>query len=205
MNAQPNLISPQKSKQEDTQEIDLMALFGALLDAKWFIAGITSLFMLLGVAYAIFSTPIYQATAMVQVEEKGGSVPGFDDMSGMFESTSAAVTEIELLKSRSIIGEAVDTLNLDIVVEPKLFPLLGGRSFRKFVPQNEGEVAEPSFGANSYAWGGEKVEIHRFRVPKSAEGAEFTLLAQTDNSFVLLNADDEEVLSGQVGQEVKSC
>ena len=69
MNAQPNLISPQKSKQEDTQEIDLMALFGALLDAKWFIAGITSLFMLLGVAYAIFSTPIYQATAMVQVVE----------------------------------------------------------------------------------------------------------------------------------------
>ncbi|RZG14189.1 polysaccharide biosynthesis tyrosine autokinase [Pseudoalteromonas sp. CO342X] len=204
MNAQPNLISPQKSKQEDTQEIDLMALFGALLDAKWFIAGITSLFMLLGVAYAIFSTPIYQATAMVQVEEKGGSVPGFDDMSGMFESTSAAVTEIELLKSRSIIGEAVDTLNLDTVVEPKLFPLFGGRSFRKFVPQIDGEVAEPSFGANSYAWGGEKVEIHRFRVPKSVEGAEFTLLAQTDDSFVLLNADDEEVLSGKVGQEVKS-
>ncbi|ASD68110.1 tyrosine-protein kinase [Pseudoalteromonas piscicida] len=204
MNAQPNLISPQKSKQEDTQEIDLMALFGALLDAKWFIAGITSLFMLLGVAYAIFSTPIYQATAMVQVEEKGGSVPGFDDMSGMFESTSAAVTEIELLKSRSIIGEAVDTLNLDIVVEPKLFPLLGGRSFRKFVPQTEGEVAEASFGAISYAWGGEKVEIHRFRVPKSAEGTEFTLLAQTDDSFVLLNADDEEMLSGKVGQEIKA-
>ncbi|ODB36810.1 tyrosine-protein kinase [Pseudoalteromonas sp. BMB] len=204
MNAQPNLISPQKSKQEDTQEIDLMALFGALLDAKWFIAGVTSLFMLLGVAYAIFSTPIYQATAMVQVEEKGGSVPGFDDMSGMFESTSAAVTEIELLKSRSVIGEAVDTLSLDTVVEPKLFPLFGGRSFRQFVPQTEGEVAEPSFGASSYAWGGEKVEIHRFRVPKRAEGAEFTLLAQTGESFVLLNAEGEEVLSGKVGQEVKA-
>ncbi|PHI34863.1 tyrosine-protein kinase [Pseudoalteromonas sp. GCY] len=204
MNAQPNLISPQKSKQEDTQEIDLMALFGALLDAKWFIAGVTSLFMLLGVAYAIFSTPIYQATAMVQVEEKGGSVPGFDDMSGMFESTSAAVTEIELLKSRSIIGEAVDTLNLDIVVEPKLFPLFGGRSFRKFVLQAEGEVAEPSFGASSYAWGGEKVEIHRFKVPNSAVGVEFTLLSQADNNFVLLNEYNEEVLSGKVGQEIKA-
>ncbi|MDW7549431.1 polysaccharide biosynthesis tyrosine autokinase [Pseudoalteromonas peptidolytica] len=203
MNAQPNLISAQKPKQEESQEIDLMALFGALLDAKWFIAGVTALFMLLGVAYAIFSTPIYQATAMVQVEEKGGSVPGFDDMSGMFESTSAAVTEIELLKSRSVIGEAVDTLNLDIVVEPKLFPLFGGRSYRQFVAQSEGEVAEASFGAGSYAWGGEKVEIHRFRVPKSAEDLEFSLVVHADDSFALLNANDEIILSGKVGEEVK--
>ncbi|MEQ3528553.1 polysaccharide biosynthesis tyrosine autokinase [Pseudoalteromonas sp. XMcav11-Q] len=203
MNAQPNLISNQKSSKEETQEIDLMALVGALLDAKFFIAGITALFMLLGIAYAIFSTPIYQATAMVQVEEKGGSVPGFDDMSGMFESTSAAVTEIELLKSRSVIGEAVDTLNLDTVVEPKLFPLFGGRSFRKFVAQSEGEVAESSLGASSYAWGGEQVEIHRFKVPSSAVGTSFILQARADESFVLLTGDGDEVLAGKVGEEVK--
>ncbi|QUI69735.1 polysaccharide biosynthesis tyrosine autokinase [Pseudoalteromonas sp. M8] len=203
MNAQPNLISNQKSSKEETQEIDLMALVGALLDAKFFIAGITALFMLLGIAYAIFSTPIYQATAMVQVEEKGGSVPGFDDMSGMFESTSAAVTEIELLKSRSVIGEAVDTLNLDTVVEPKLFPLFGGRSFRKFVAQSEGEVAESSLGASSYAWGGEQVEIHRFKVPSSAIGEEFVLQARAEESFALLTSDGDEVLAGKVGEEVK--
>ncbi|MFM9577966.1 hypothetical protein, partial [Streptomyces turgidiscabies] len=85
-------------------------------------------------------------------EENGGSVPGFDDMAGMFESTSAAVTEIELLKSRSIIGEAVDTLKLDISAHPKIFPYIGGRAFRKFTPMSEGELAEPSFGADSYAW-----------------------------------------------------
>ena len=203
MNAQPNLISNQKSSKEETQEIDLMALVGALLDAKFFIAGVTALFMLLGIAYAIFSTPIYQATAMVQVEEKGGSVPGFDDMSGMFESTSAAVTEIELLKSRSVIGEAVDTLNLDTVVEPKLFPLFGSRSFRKFVAQSEGEVAEPSLGASSYAWGGEQVEIHRFKVPSSAIGEEFVLQARAEESFALLTSDGDEVLAGKVGEEVK--
>ncbi|AUJ68892.1 polysaccharide biosynthesis tyrosine autokinase [Pseudoalteromonas sp. NC201] len=203
MNAQPNLISNQKSSKEETQEIDLMALVGALLDAKFFIAGITALFMLLGIAYAIFSTPIYQATAMVQVEEKGGSVPGFDDMSGMFESTSAAVTEIELLKSRSVIGEAVDTLNLDTVVEPKLFPLFGGRSFRKFVAQSEGEVAESSLGASSYAWGGEQVEIHRFKVPSSAIGTSFILQARAEESFALLTSDGDEVLAGKVGEEVK--
>ncbi|USE68099.1 tyrosine-protein kinase [Pseudoalteromonas maricaloris] len=204
MNAQPNLISPQKTQKDDEQEIDLIALFGALLDAKWFITSVTALFMLLGVAYAIFSTPIYQATAMVQVEEKGGSVPGFDDMASMFESTSEAVTEIELLKSRSVVGEAVDTLQLDVVVEPKQFPLFGNRAFRNFVALSEGEVAEPSLGAESYAWGGEKVEIHRFRVPKSAEELEFTLKAQSQEGFSLYDEDGEVVLSGKVGQEVKS-
>ncbi|MCO7198249.1 polysaccharide biosynthesis tyrosine autokinase [Pseudoalteromonas sp. OANN1] len=203
MNAQPNFISSQKSSKEEAKEIDLMALVGTLLDAKFFIAGITALFMLLGIAYAIFSTPIYQATAMVQVEEKGGAVPGFDDMSGMFESTSAAVTEIELLKSRSVIGEAVDALNLDIVVEPKLFPLFGSLSFRKFVAQSEGEVAEPSLGASSYAWGGEQVEIHRFKVPISAIGEVFVLQAISEESFALLTSDGDEVLTGKVGAEVK--
>ncbi|MEJ6475582.1 polysaccharide biosynthesis tyrosine autokinase [Pseudoalteromonas piscicida] len=203
MNAQPNIITQQKTAKDDVQEIDLMALVGALLDAKWFIAGITAMFMALGVAYAMFSTPIYQATAMIQVEEKGGSVPGFDDMSSMFESTSAAVTEIELLKSRSVIGEAVDQLNLDTVVEPKLFPIIGSRSYRKFVPQAEQPVAEPSFGANSYAWGGEKVEVHRFRVPQSAVGVDFTLKALENSRFELLDGDDQVVLSGKVGETVK--
>ncbi|WP_125717064.1 polysaccharide biosynthesis tyrosine autokinase [Pseudoalteromonas rubra] len=204
MNAQPNLISSQKSQKEETQEFDLMALVGSLLDARWFIVTVTTLFMLLGIAYALLSTPIYQATAMVQVEEKGGSVPGFDDVSGMFESTSAAVTEIELLKSRSVIGEAVDALNLDVVVEPKLFPIIGGRSYRKFVAQTDGDIAEPSFGADTYAWGGERIEIHLFRVPKRAEGVEFTLKSIENDRFSVLNGDGEVLLSGKVGEAVKS-
>lgn len=206
MNAQPNAIAANKqnrtNEQSASQEIDLMALIGALLDRKFFIIVLTSLFMLIGVVYAVLSTPIYQATAMIQVEESGGSVPGFDDMAGMFESTSAAVTEIELLKSRSIIGETVDTLKLDITVEPKLYPFIGGRAFRKFTPMNEGDLAEPSFGASSYAWGGESIDIFRFDVPKSAIGAGFTLQAQGNNSIALLNGEGEQILAGKVGQEL---
>lgn len=206
MNAQPNAIATNKqnrtNEQNPSQEIDLMALLGALLDRKFFIIAITAVFMFVGVVYAVFSTPIYQATAMIQVEDSSGSVPGFDDMAGMFESTSAAVTEIELLKSRSIIGEAVDTLKLDIIAEPKLFPFIGGRAFRKFTPMSEGDLAEPSFGASSYAWGGESIDVFRFDVPKSAIGAGFTLQAQESNSLVLLNGEGEQILAGKVGQEL---
>ena len=205
MNAQPTALAANKQNRPDTQagqEIDLMALLGALIDRKYFIIALTVVFMAVGVVYAVFSTPVYQATAMIQVEESGGSVPGFDDMAGMFESTSAAVTEIELLKSRSVIGEAVDILKLDVIAEPKLFPFIGSRAFRKFSPMNEGDLAEPSFGATSYAWGGESIDVFRFDVPTSAVGREFTLVAQENNSVALLNDEGEQILTGKVGQEL---
>ena len=200
MTAQPSNKS--KNTTQPTQEIDLMALLGVLLDRKYFIAGITALFMFVGVVYAVLSTPVYQATAMIQVEDGGASVPGFDDMAGMFESTSAAVTEIELLKSRSVIGEAVDTLKLDITAEPKLFPFIGNRAYRKFMPMSEGDLAEPSFGASSYAWGGESINIFRFDVPRTAVNQEFTLVAQINNSVELLSSDGEQILAGKVGEEL---
>ncbi|KAF7779310.1 tyrosine-protein kinase Etk/Wzc [Pseudoalteromonas marina] len=200
MNTQPE--SKNKNTAQPTQEIDLMALLGALLDRKYFIAGITALFMFIGVIYAVLSTPVYQATAMIQVEDGSASVPGFDDMAGMFESTSAAVTEIELLKSRSVIGEAVDSLKLDIVAEPKLFPFIGNRAYRKFTPMEEGDLAEPSFGASSYAWGGESINIFRFDVPRTAINRGFTLLALADKRVALLNGDGEQILAGKVGEEL---
>ncbi|MBP6083760.1 MAG: polysaccharide biosynthesis tyrosine autokinase [Providencia sp.] len=204
MSVQPTTKKTDNLAQQ-AQEIDLMALFGALLDRKYFIVSLTALFMLIGVTYAIFSTPVYQATAMIQVEKGGSSVPGLDDMAGMFESTSAAVTEIELLKSRSVIGEVVDALNLDIIAEPKIFPLIGARVFRKFSSINEDDIAEPSFGATSYAWGGERIDIFRFDVPASAIGKEFTLVALENNSIILLNSDGEQLLKGKVGEELSNA
>ncbi|WP_046007002.1 polysaccharide biosynthesis tyrosine autokinase [Pseudoalteromonas rubra] len=206
MNAQSNLLSGVQSKQatQQAQEIDLMALLGALLDRKLFIIGVTALFIIMGGAVAIFSTPVYQATAMIQVEEKGGSVPGFDELGGMFESTSAAVTEIELLKSRSIIGEAVDSLKLDIVAKPMLYPIIGGRAFRNFTPMQVGELAEPSFGASSYAWGGEVIDVFKFEVPNYAIGQEFTVVTLANNQFELLHNGDERILQGKVGEEVSN-
>ncbi|MBB1363378.1 polysaccharide biosynthesis tyrosine autokinase [Shewanella sp. SR44-4] len=204
MSAQPTTKKTDNLAQQ-AQEIDLMALFGALLDRKYFIIGLTALFMFVGVVYAVLSTPVYQATAMIQVEDSGSSVPGLDDMAGMFESTSTAVTEIELLKSRSVIGEAVDNLKLDVIAEPNLFPFIGSRSFRKFAPMNEGDLAEPSFGASSYAWGGEIIDVFRFDVPKSAIGLGFTLVTLENNAVALLNGDGEQILKGKVGQELSNA
>jgi tyrosine-protein kinase Etk/Wzc len=207
MNAQPHTTAVNKqntNQQTANQEIDLMALVCALIDRKYFIIAVTTLFMLAGIVFAMFSTPVYQATSMIQVEETGGSVPGLDDMAGMFESTSSAITEIELLKSRSVIGEAVDSLTLDIVAKPKLFPYIGGRAFRKFNPTQTNALAAPSFGASSYAWGGEKISVFRFDVPNYAIDSTYTLVALANNQLALQNSKGETVLTGQVGQELSN-
>ncbi|MBC7010676.1 polysaccharide biosynthesis tyrosine autokinase [Pseudoalteromonas sp. BZK2] len=205
MNAQPTAIAASKnqnrSQESQSQEIDLLALLGTLLDRKWFIVLVTAVFAIIGVAVAVLSTPIYKATALVQVEESSPSVPGLDDMAGMFESSSEAVTEIELLKSRSVIGEAVDTLKLDIIAEPKLFPIIGGKLFRSFVAEAEGDIAEPFLGLSSYAWGGESINVFRFNVPKAFEGEEFVLVIGENKAYELFNPDGESVLNGVVGKE----
>jgi tyrosine-protein kinase Etk/Wzc len=199
-------IPTTRSQTVETNEIDLMVLFGALLDRKWFIAIVTAIFSIVGVAFAILSTPIYQATAMIQVEESSPSVPGLDDMASMFEGTSEAITEIELLKSRTVLGEAIDNLKLDTVVEPKHLPLIGGYFSRKFTPLSENQLAEPMFGASSYAWGGEKLDVFRFEVPQGLVGEEFEfeLVAGKKQSFTLYTSDGEQVITGQVGTEVSN-
>jgi len=61
-NIKPAIVQNQQSNSAaPANEIDLMALFGALLDRKIFIAMVTAVFMVVGVAVAIFSTPIYKA------------------------------------------------------------------------------------------------------------------------------------------------
>ncbi|KDC49478.1 polysaccharide biosynthesis tyrosine autokinase [Pseudoalteromonas fuliginea] len=203
MNPKPTAPTSNQNKSNE-QEIDLLALFGTLLDRKYFIVLFTAVFAIIGVAVALFSTPIYKATALIQVEESSPSVPGLDDMAGMFESSSEAVTEIELLKSRSVIGEAVDSLKLNIVAEPKLFPVIGGRFFRGFVAEKENDIAEPMLGASSYAWGGEAINVFRFVVPTAFEDKEFELVVNKNAQYELINPDGDTVLTGKVGQDESS-
>jgi len=201
MNSQPNIAQTNKQT-ENAQDIDLMVFVGAIIDRKFLVLGITILFMLLGIVYAKYATPIYQVNSILQVESSGSNVPGLDEVGGMFESTSNSTAEIELLKSRSIIGEAVDTLKLDITATPKLFPFIGEKAFNTFKAIKPNQLADPKYGADSYAWGGEYINVFRFKVPNWAVGKTFILTAQGNNELSLKNDDGQQILQGKVGEEL---
>lgn len=184
----------------DDDEIDLLALFGTLLDHKWLIAGITAGFMVVGAAYALLAAPVYRATATIQVEQKKPGIPGLSDMSDLLGAQSQAVTEIQLLTSRSVIGKAVDALKLDIDIQPSLFPLLGNFLHRHYAPDHEGDIASPLLGMSRFAWGGESLKIFQLEVPNALLEKKLKLIAGEKGHFTLFDDDDNILVEGQVGQ-----
>lgn len=184
---------------KDDDEIDLLGLLGTLIDHKWLIAGITAGFMAVGVAYALLATPIYRSDAIVQVEPKKPTIPGLSDMGDLLGAQSEAITEIQLLTSRAVIGKAVDNLKLNIVVEPSRFPLIGGFMARHFHPETISEVAAPMFGLNRFGWGGEELKIFQLDVPNSLLEKDLTLIAGEGGSFTLQDDSDNVLVEGKVG------
>ncbi|MEN5095491.1 polysaccharide biosynthesis tyrosine autokinase [Stenotrophomonas sp. TWI1409] len=191
------------SAPEDSDEIDLRQLLGTLIDYKWWIVGITGLFFVVAVAYALLATPIYRADAIVQVESKVPSLPGLSDISqslGMGTGSAEATTEIALITSRSVVGSAVDALKLDITIEPNRFPLLGGYVARKAERADSEALADVRFGMSRFGWGGEKLEIFQLDVPRALQARPMTLVVGENNSYELFDEDDNLLLKGQVGK-----
>ncbi|TWI56593.1 tyrosine-protein kinase Etk/Wzc [Pseudomonas duriflava] len=184
-------------------EISFSALFGMLIDYKWQLLSIIGIFTFLGIAYAILATPMYSSNAMLQIEEKKGVTRLTEPSSGMPPPLPEAVTEIELLKSRLVIGNTVKNLHLDVVVSPKYFPIFGGYIARNFTPETEGEIAAPLLGLNSFAWGGEDLEIAELRVPDSELDKPMVLKVEENNSFTLFDEDNQILLHGTLGEPVE--
>ncbi|WP_260513303.1 polysaccharide biosynthesis tyrosine autokinase [Serratia fonticola] len=109
----------------NNEGIDLLKIVGAVIDSKWLITSIASIFVAITITYLLFATPIYQSNALVQVEQNVGSsiLSNLSDILPTSEPPSAS--EIELIQSRMILGKTVDDLHLDIEVNQKHFPFFG--------------------------------------------------------------------------------
>ncbi|HAT8504038.1 TPA: polysaccharide biosynthesis tyrosine autokinase [Vibrio vulnificus] len=186
------MTTPQNRSSVDnsSDEIDLGKLLGILLDAKWIILVTTFLFAVGGVAVALLSTPIYKADALLQIEEKSkggiGSLVG-GDMGELFSQESSATTEIEIIKSRMILGDTVDKFNLTTVAEPKYLPVIG-----KGLARIAGKVNQ--------------IEISRYTVPEYAQEMKHTLvvLDAEKKTYQLVRSDEQVVLQGVAGELAKN-
>ncbi len=184
--------------------IDLAGIMRTAYDHKALIIAITGLFTVLGVLYALIATPIYQATAMIQIEPKKAAITGIPEISPRPDSVSQAVTEISLLKSRAVLGKAVEELKLYIVAKPRQFPLIGGYMARQHDPATDGALAKPLFGLTAFAWGGEKLDVFQLDVPEAYLGMDLTLVAGTAGNYSLYDEEEQLILRGQVNQAVET-
>ncbi|MFG7374646.1 polysaccharide biosynthesis tyrosine autokinase [Klebsiella pneumoniae] len=123
----------------DADEIDLGRLLGELVDHRKLIIAVTSLFTLCALIYALFATPIYQADALIQVEQKQANAILSNLPQMLPDSQPQSEPEIALLKSRMILGKTVDDLNLQAVIKPKYFPIFG-RGWQRLSGKKDGEL-----------------------------------------------------------------
>lgn len=188
------------AQEKDNDEVDLLGLLGTLIDHKWLIGAVTGAFMTAGVAYSVLSSPVYLANALVQVEPKKNDMLGFSDIGSMLGGQSPATTEIGLIKSRAVIGKTVDDLKLDIVVTPKNFPVVGGFISRHYKSTSPDSIASPWLGMNSFAWGGESLEVEKLELPDDQLGKKLTLVAEEQQRFKLFDEDDNLLIDSKVGE-----
>ncbi|WP_019623638.1 polysaccharide biosynthesis tyrosine autokinase [Thioalkalivibrio thiocyanoxidans] len=175
-------------------ELDIGRLLGQLLDHKWLIIFITALFAAAGAAYSTLSTPIYQADALVQVEDMGRFSSPLSNMREMLGQEPRVEAELQILRSRMVLGRTVDQEALDLVVRPHRMPVVGDYLVRR-------GMERPAF-ARSSVWAGESLNVGEFQVARAYEGRTFTLEVLDDDRYRLFNGDNE-LGEGRVGEDVE--
>ncbi|MFU8587180.1 polysaccharide biosynthesis tyrosine autokinase [Klebsiella pneumoniae] len=175
----------QKSVDRDRDEIDLGRLLGELIDHRKLIVSVTALFTLFALVYALFATPIYQADALVQVEQKQGNAI-LSNLSQMIPgSQPSSAPEITLLQSRMILGKTVSDLNLQAKAEQKYFPIFG-KGWSRLIGDKPANISITRL----------------YLASDNGETPELTLIVKNNSQYTLTYNDKE--LDGQVGKLLDS-
>jgi len=190
----------QFSPDNEDDVINLGELLSIVMDGKWLILIITLIVFLLGIGKAFIDTPIYKVDAMLQVNEKSQSMIGVEPLTDMFGGKLPVMAEIELIKSRKVLGAVINNLDLEVIAKPKTFPFVGEAIARRFGRNNpENAVSSPLFGQTGYAWGGEAIQVNTLTMPDAFRDKEFVLLAGHQGQFQLFY-HDELIAEGEVGK-----
>ncbi|EOV3125858.1 polysaccharide biosynthesis tyrosine autokinase [Klebsiella pneumoniae] len=128
-----------KPEVKDSEDFDIGRLLGEIIDHRKLIISITSLFAFTGLLYILLSTPVYQADALIQVEQKQANAILGNLSQILPDSQPQSAPEIALLQSRMILGKTVDDLNLQIRVEQEHFPIIG-KGLSRLLGQKDGTL-----------------------------------------------------------------
>ena len=170
-----------------------------LIDGRWVIATVLAISVCAAAGYVFITPPTYRASALLQIEPRPEGGRRFEDLSALFEPGPSAPSEIEILRSRLVVGTALDRVGVDLQVRPRWFPVVGQGIARR---RTGAAPARPPFGLRSlapHAWGGETISVRWMRVPDELVGRRLTLTAQAGGRYRLFREDGRMLLEGQVG------
>ncbi|MDD5580008.1 MAG: polysaccharide biosynthesis tyrosine autokinase [Methylobacter sp.] len=158
--------------------------------------------LLAAVVYLVLAPRTYQADALLRIDKNKAllAAPLRSEANGATTEADnpRAQREVEILRSRSVLGKVVDDLNLTVEYSPYYFPVIGETLARRH-DAHDG-IAASWWGFGRWAWGGEKLKIAAFTVPDRYLDKEFTLIALEEGRFRLLGPKDEALAEGRTGE-----
>lgn len=186
MTGQPKELHMYQSTPDiEEDDINLGDLIGVLIENRWLILVITLAALTVGAYKAFVAVPIYRADGLLQVEEKSPGLTNLDT-SSMFDDYALVNAEIEILRSRSVLGTVVDNLQLDIYAEPEYSPYIGAALARR-APADERPL----------------IKVDTLDVPDSMRGQYMKLIADGSGNYTLYDSADSFLLRGQVDKVAK--
>ncbi len=185
---------------EREKSIDLTSYLDILVRYRWTFLGAAVVIVALGLLYAMVATPVYRSDVVVQVEESNSPLNNASKLSTSIspglDIKPAASAEIELLRSRMVVGKAIAALRLDIEAQPRYFPLIGPA-----IAHYNQELSKPGlFGWGGYAWGREAIAVQQLDVPESMEDRKILLTATGAAGYSVSFNGGEVKADGKVGQ-----
>ncbi|BDG05528.1 polysaccharide biosynthesis tyrosine autokinase [Anaeromyxobacter oryzae] len=188
--------SPEPTHRRGAREVTPADLVRMLVHRWTTVAATTVVALVAAAAWVVATAPTYEATVILQLPERTPpAVAGIDDLPATADPT-VANGEIEVLRSRTLLGQVVDKLRLAVEASPRSFPVFGAAMARR-VPRQEPAAAP--LGLDGWAWGGERIRVTRLDVPPSLVGRELRVTALQDAAFRLAGPDGTDLGEGRVG------
>jgi tyrosine-protein kinase Etk/Wzc len=165
------------------------------------VIGITAVVAAAATLYACSMPAIYSADALLQVQASNPDSTPLARASQMMGGNNPlpTETEIEIIRSRSVLEPVVNAFRLNVSVAPVTMPFIGNL-VRRFA--TTGEPAPAWFGLKRYAWGGEQFDVELLGVPPALEGVPLTLRVLEDGAFALFDPNGMQLLTGRAGDIV---
>lgn len=191
-------IAPESLRDDDNDEIHLSEYLDILIDRKWLVIGVAVVALLLGATYALLATPVYQSNLLIQVEDSAPDAKNFlGDTANLFDVKTPSSGEIQILRSRMVMGGAVEATRLYIDAQPRYIPLIG-----EWIARRAKGLSEPGFlGMEGFVSGSEAISIAKFDVPSTLEDQKpFIITVLPGNQYSLTHPDLASPLNGTVGK-----
>ena len=164
--------------------------------SRWLILAVMALVFLLGNFYLFTTRPIYTADAMVQIDEKNAPVPGLEQLQPLFARADPILSQAELLRSRQLLSEVVESLGLNVVSNPEYMPVIGEAIARRHKAKT---LADPLFGPRKFAWGGERIEVDSLSFVGAGRDISIRVVAGENGNYTARLLTTQETVGGQVG------